>query len=242
VQLTDSGASHTDWSMIAQATEADEQVAGDALERLVRRYWAAVYAYIRRTGRDVHEAADLTQGFVCDIIISRRLCDYADPQRGRFRTLLLSSVKNYLRETYRRDRKRSLEIDGPPLPLEELPTETSTSETPDEAFCYQWSATLIRQVLTDVKASCEKDGLVAHWTVFEHRVVRPMLFDEQPTEHATLVEMLNLKDEPQAANMMITVKRRFARALYQEIGRTVIDPEHIEDELNELLRDLERPR
>ena len=38
--------------MIAQATEADEQVAGDALEQLVRRYWAAVYAYIRRTGRD----------------------------------------------------------------------------------------------------------------------------------------------------------------------------------------------
>ncbi len=242
MQLTDSGASHTDWSMIAQATEADEDVAGDALEQLVRRYWAAVYAYIRRTGRDVHEAADLTQGFVCDIIISRRLCDYADPQRGRFRTLLLSAVKNYLREKHRQDHKRSLELDGPPLPLEEWTPKTSTNETPDEAFCYQWSATLIRQVLTDVKASCEKDGLVAHWTVFEHRVVRPMLFDEPPTEHAALVEQLNLKDEPQAANMMITVKRRFARALYQEIGRTVIDPEHIEDELNELLRDLERPR
>ncbi len=228
--------------MIAQAAEADEQVAGDALEQLVRRYWAAVYAYIRGTGRDVHEAADLTQGFVCDIIISRRLCDYADPQRGRFRTLLLSAVKNYLREKHRQDRERSLELDGPPLPLEGWPAETSTTETPDEAFCYQWSATLIRQVLTEVKASCEKDGLVAHWTVFEHRVVRPMLFDEPPTDHATLVDLLNLKDEPQAANMMITVKRRFARALYQEIGRTVIDPEHIEDELNELLRDLERPR
>ena len=235
MQLTDSGASHTDWSMIAQAAETDEDVAGDALEQLVRRYWAAVYAYIRRTGRDVHEAADLTQGFVCDIIISRRLCDYADPNRGRFRTLLLSAVKNYLREKHRQDHKRSLELDGPP-------PKTSTNETPDEAFCYQWSATLIRRVLAEVKEACEKDGLVAHWTVFEHRVVRPMLFDEPPTEHAALVEQLNLKDEPQAANMMITVKRRFARALYQEIGRTVIDPEHIEDELNELLRDLERPR
>ncbi len=241
MQLTDSGASHTDWSMIAQATEADEQVAGDALEKLVRRYWAAVYAYIRRTGRDVHEAADLTQGFVCDVIISRRLCDYADPQRGRFRTLLLAAVKNYLREKHRRDRKRSLELDGPPLALEDRPAEISTNETPDEAFCYQWSATLVRQVLTEVKASCEADGLAAHWRVFEHRVVRPMLFEEPATEHAVLVEMLNLKDESQAANMMITVKRRFARALYAEIGRTVIDPEHVDDELNELLRDLERP-
>ena len=242
MQLTDSGASHTDWSMIAQATEADEAVAGDALERLVRRYWSAVYAYIRRTGRDVHESADLTQGFVCDIIISRRLCDYADPLRGRFRTLLLSAVKNYLREKHRHARKRSLDLDGPPLPLEDWPAQTSTTETPDEAFCYQWSATLVHRVLTAVKAACETDGLDAHWKVFEHRVVRPMLFDEPPTEHATLVKLLNLKDEPQAANMMITVKRRFARALYQEIGRTVIDPEQIEDELNELLRDLERPR
>jgi len=242
VQLTDSGASHTDWSMIAQAAETDQEVASDALEQLVRRYWAAVYAYIRRTGRDVHEAADLTQGFVCDIIISRRLCDHADPQRGRFRALLLSAVKNYLHEKHRRDHKRCLELDGPPLPLEDWPVQTSTNETPDEAFCYQWSATLVRQVLTDVKASCETDGLDAHWSVFEHRVVRPMLFDEPPTDHATLVEMLNLKDESQAANMMITVKRRFARALYQEVGRTVLDPEHVEDELNELLRDLERPR
>ncbi len=242
MQLTDSGASHTDWSMIAQATETDEQVAGDALERLVRRYWAAVYAYIRRTGRDVHEASDLTQGFVCDIIISRRLCDYADQQRGRFRTLLLSSVQNYLREKHRHDAKRSLEMDGPPLPLESWPAEATSNETPEEAFCYQWSATLVRQVLTEVKASCEKDGLDAHWTVFEHRVVRPMLFDEPPTDHAALVEQLSLKDESQAANMMITVKRRFARALYDEIGRTVIEPEQIEDELNELLRDLERPR
>ena len=42
--------------------------------------------------------------------------------------------------------------------------------------------------------------------------------------------------------MMITVKRRFARALYQEIGRTVTEPAQIEDELHELLRDLERKK
>ncbi len=58
--------------MIAQVAQRDQEAAADALERLVRRYWSAVYAYVRRSGRDVHEAADLTQGFVCDIIISRR--------------------------------------------------------------------------------------------------------------------------------------------------------------------------
>ena len=242
MQLIDSGASHTDWSMIAQATEPDGQVAADALERLVRRYWSAVYAYIRRTGRDVHEAADLTQGFICDIILSRRLCDHADRQRGRFRSLLLSAVQNYLREKHRRDtRRRDMVDDDEPLPIDEWPAETRSSEASEEEFCYLWAATVVRQVLTDVRDACEADGLDAHWTVFEHRVVRPMLLNEPPTDHAALVQQLGLKDESQAANMMVTVKRRFVRALYREIGRTVIDPDQIEAELHELLRSLERP-
>ena len=72
--------------------------------------------------------------------------------------------------------------------------------------------------------------------------MRPLLFNDPPTDYATLVERLKLKDESQAANMMITVKRRFVRALHYEIGQTVSDPHQVEDELHELLKDLERPR
>ncbi len=100
----------------------------------------------------------------------------------------------------------------------------------------------MRHVLTRVQSECLADGLNTHWTVFEHRVVRPMLFGEPTTDYATLVERLNLKDEAQAANLMITVKRRFARAMYEEIGRTVRDLQDTDDELHELLRDLERAR
>ena len=42
--------------------------------------------------------------------------------------------------------------------------------------------------------------------------------------------------------MMITVKRRFVGALYDEISQTVSDPLHVTDEIYELLRDLERPK
>jgi RNA polymerase sigma-70 factor (ECF subfamily) len=232
--------------MIVDVARHDERAAADAMERLVRRYWSAIFAYIRSSGRDVHEAADLTQGFVCDIIISRRLCDYADPNRGRFRTLLLRAIQNYLRERHRRERRARLSPGyAKPLPLGDSDwalADAGSHDTPEEAFSYHWSATLVRQVLSTVRAGCQADGLTAHWTVFEHRVVRPLLFDEPPTGYATLVERLNLKDESQAANMMITVKRRFVRALYFEIGQTVSDPRQVEDELHDLLRDLERPR
>lgn len=247
MQLVDSGSSRTDWSLIVDVTQADEQAAAEALERLVRRYWAPVYAYIRGTGRDIHAAADLTQGFVCDVIISRRLCDFADPTRGRFRSLLLTAVKNYLREQHRHNtrKRRSGSWAGLPAPTSADWAEAadpSSSLTPEEAFSRQWSTTLVRQVLATVREGCMTDGLEPHWTVFEHRVVRPMMMGDPPTDYAILLEQLKLKDQSQAANMMITVKRRFVRALYDEVGQTVSNPQQTEEEICELLRDLERPR
>ncbi len=248
MQLLEAGSSHTDWSMILQAAQADEEAAADALDRLVRRYWPAVYAYIRGTGRDVHEASDLTQGFVCDVILTRQLCAGADPERGRFRSLLLSAVKNYLRERHRYDlRRRRFAPGDRPLKLVEGQLAEADllrpvkHKTPEAAFSHQWSATLVRRVLDTVRAGCLEDGLDSHWKVFEHRVVRPMFLGERPMEYAQLANRLGLKDTSQAANMMVTVKRRFVNAIFVEVGRTVSDPSQVKDELRLLLRDLERP-
>ncbi len=225
--------------MIADAARGGEPVAAEAMERLVRRYWPAVYAFIRRSGRDVHEAADLTQGLVCDVLISGRLCDVADPERGRFRALLLCAVQNYLRQRHRQEKRRRRSGNRRSAKPDDGPAFT---ETPEDAFCYQWSATLVRRVLAAVRSNCQSDGLGPHWTVFEERVARPMLLGEQPTEYALLVERLRLKDESQAANMMITVKRRFVRALLEEVGMTLSRPQDADEELRELLRDLERAK
>ncbi len=245
VQLLEAGSSHTDWSMIADAAQVDEEAAAAALDQLVRRYWSAVYAYIRKCGNNVHEAADLTQGFVCDVMIARRLCAAADPDRGRFRTLLLSSLRNYLQQEHRReDRRRIAGMLASPLKLTKAEIESvedPSHESPEAAFCYQWSAILVHRVLETVREGCIENGLDAHWSVFEQRIVRPMLFAEQPTEYSKLVTQLGLKNIAQAANMMVTVKRRFVAVLYLEVGRTVSDPSEIDDELRQLLSDLERP-
>ncbi len=246
MNLVEAGASHTDWSMIAAAGQPDEEGAAAALEGLVRRYWSAVYAYIRSTGRDVHEAADMTQGFICDVIISRRLCAVADPNRGRFRSLLLTAVKTYLREQHRHQ-QRQCRSGAKVMPIRFVEPETvvmdsSTLQDPEAAYRRQWSATLVRHVLDTVRSGCLTDALDAHWTIFEHRVVRPLLLGEPATEYAELVDRLGLKDASQAANMMVTVKRRFANALCDEVARTVNNRDSIADEIGELLRDFEGTR
>jgi RNA polymerase sigma factor (sigma-70 family) len=245
VTSLEAGSSHTNWSMIFDATHGEDESAAKAKEQLVRRYWPAIYAFIRRSGRDVHEASDLTQGFICDVVIGRKLFHKADPARGRFRSLLLSALQNYLREQHRRaTRSKRAPSEGHTVPIdtaEAMATEIDATDSPEAAFCSQWTNTLIRRVLDIVREECERDGLQTHWEVFNRRVVRPMLLGETPTSYGALVERLDLADAAQAANMMVTVKRRFARTLYGEVSKTVTDPMQTEEELRALLRDLERP-
>lgn len=242
------GLSQTDWSMVLEAGGDDALKAEAALETLVRRYWPAIYAYFRHSrprGRDVHEASDLTQGFVCDVILGRRLLRYADPTRGRFRGLLLTAVENYVRDRHRYETAgRRAHAGRKPLNLDPDVLATiggSREQRPEQAFAAEWSATLVRQVVGRVQRECFRDALDDHWAVFEARVVRPLLTGEEPVSYATLVDRLGLTDASQAANMMVTVKRRFAAALYNEVARTVNDPSETESELLALLRDLERP-
>lgn len=243
MSATEASSSHTNWALIHDAAHGDPLPSSEAIEKLVRRYWPAVYAYIRRSGRDVHEASDLTQGFVCDVILGRALFTHADPQRGRFRSLLLSALANYLRERHRHDTRGKRSSGQKPLHMENAEIAAATTawtSSPEQAFCAQWNATLIRDVLERVREGCVQAGLEAHWEVFEARIVRPMLFNEPRVAYARLVERLELADAAQAANMMITVKRRLVHALVQEVARTVADPMQVEDELRALVRDLER--
>lgn len=256
--MTDSmtGLPNTDWSMIhalrsgsgggdGAGDAAEDDRRQQAMDRLVRRYWPAIYAYIRRSDRDAHEAADLTQGFITTVLLERKLAETADRSRGRFRSFLLASLVNYLRERHRYDTRQVRSHEGKsPLPFSQLEVDVAEGAryaTPEAAFVYHFSAALVRATLKRVQRECQKDGLEAHWTVFERRIVRPVLTGEDPPSLAGLAEQLGLADEAQASNLVITVKRRFAKALREEVATTVTDEAEVEQELRDILRGLERP-
>ena len=78
-------------------------------------------------------------------------------------------------------------------------------------------------------------GQQAYWEVFARRVVRPKLHGESPEPYEHLVANWGIADAAQAANMMVTVKRRFARALVEEAESTVTDSLVTKSELEDLL-------
>ena len=82
----------TDWSIVRQL---DGPEAEQALAKLCEQYWQPLYAYARSRVRDVHKAQDLTQRFFAHVVAKDSLRQAA-PDRGRFRSFLLASLKNFM--------------------------------------------------------------------------------------------------------------------------------------------------
>ena len=79
---------------VAHGTAASDE-ARDALNELIESYWYPLYAFSRRCGNSHHDALDLTQGFLAHLLQGEALrC--VSPDKGRFRSFLLASFKNFM--------------------------------------------------------------------------------------------------------------------------------------------------
>ena len=67
----------------------------DALAALCQIYWYPLYTYAWRLTSNTHEAQDQTQEFFVQLL-EKNIVAAADPARGRFRSFLLTSFKNFL--------------------------------------------------------------------------------------------------------------------------------------------------
>ena len=99
----------THWSLVLAAGHDSTPDAQDALARLCHVYWYPLYTYVRRRVGDVHDAQDLTQAFFARFL-EKEYLDDVDPQRGKFRSFLLASMKHFLSKE--RDRARAQKRGG----------------------------------------------------------------------------------------------------------------------------------
>src|SRR5580658_8513903 len=86
-----SGFASTQWSMVLAARDDGASV---AMADLCAAYWRPLYAYVRRCGRSVEDAQDLTQSFFSRVL-EKDYLQHVDPALGKFRTFLLASLKNF---------------------------------------------------------------------------------------------------------------------------------------------------
>jgi len=227
----------TRWTEISAARTLDPERRRKAVGRIMARYWKPVYAYLRRKGNDHDKSADLVQGFFIKVI-ERDLIQQADPDRGRFRSLLLTALDRYVRDEYEKETTHKRRPDGgvnsldafevpPPLPAMEA--------SPQQAFVYAWASQLLDEVLADVEAQCLQTGQQQHWEVFRQTVVEPTLSGAEIPPMPTLCRELDIGTPKQAAAMNVTVKRRFKRVMRAYVLEFVASEEEVDSEIGDLM-------
>ncbi len=230
----------TIWSLVLGAGRGGDRA---HLEQLLRSYWSPVYAFIRRQGYTGHDASDLTQDFLTQVVLSRDLIGRADPAKGRFRSFLKQALRNFLIDQHRLGKAhkgRQSGQGGPGVPAhldaeQHLALSTEHSSPPvDDSFDRAWAAAVVEITLTRLEDACLADGLEAHWTAFNLNVLGPALRRTTALPLVELARRIHAADEAQASNMLQTIKRRFRRTLREVIAETVSDTDQIEDELGQL--------
>src|SRR5580765_2324246 len=91
----------TRWTQVLRACQEGASDADAALAEICERYWFPLYAFLRRSGYPHHDAQDLTQEFFSRLLAKQWLAE-ASPSRGRFRSFLLSALKHFAANEWRR--------------------------------------------------------------------------------------------------------------------------------------------
>ena len=228
----------THWSVILAARTADESKQRKIINDLMARYWKPVYCYLRRQGHKDDVSRELTQGFFCEIILGRELILRADPDKGRFRTLLLTALERYLVSVHRKKSRRKRQ---PKAGIRQLDTDhlsnlvtPQTEMKPEEIFYYTWATDLLDLVLDEIKDEYCSTDRDSHWYAFWLKVAGPIIENSEAPSYVDICSKCGIEDESRASNMVITVKRRFRSVLRRHLRNLVQTDSEVDDELNEI--------
>jgi hypothetical protein len=159
---------------------------------------------------------------------------------------LLTSLNNYVSSWHRSDSKalRSGAADSAQVPEEKFAREQPRAgeASPAAELEAAWARTLVRNVLEAMRNHCLADGRSDVWTVFEGRVLAEIFEDQEPVPYEKLAETLELGSPTQAANLLVTGKRLYARLLRVAVSEYERGDADVEAEIAELRAILGRAR
>jgi len=222
----------TRWSLVVAAGDPHRKEARSALVSLCESYWYPLYAYLRRRGYSSDQAQDLTQEFFVRVIEGRYL-DRAEPEKGRFRAFLLTSLKFFVadEEDRRRAHKRG---GGMVVPLEfssgeeRYQREPGHDETPERIYERRWALSVLDRVVEKLRNEFVQHGRPDH---FER--LKVFLLGQSDAPYAALAQELNTSEG--ALKVAIhRLRKRYRELFRQEIADTVADPAAVESELRHL--------
>jgi RNA polymerase sigma-70 factor (ECF subfamily) len=226
----------TRWSLIVSATgRNEEQKARDALADLCRTYWRPVFSFVCRRGYSTEDAQDLTQDFFVTILEDNWL-HHADQNRGRFRSLLLRSLQNFLTNAAEKMNARKRGGDVEFLSWDEWMVQSPQllepvlgSLPPERLFDLSWAKAVVEHALQRLREECESKGKL--WLF---QALSPHLTDfRDEVSYAKLSGELGMPDSA-VKKQLHNMRQRYRSLLRAEVSQTVANASDVEDEIRYL--------
>ncbi|MHC4540247.1 MAG: RNA polymerase sigma factor [Planctomycetota bacterium] len=207
----------TEWTKILNS-----ELGGSILTELYTKYWRPVYSYLRRKGFTNEEAKDLIQGFFSEKILGQQLLQKADRTKGKFRTFLLTAVRNYAIDLHRKQKSMQ--------ELDEGIDKSSNIGDPETEFHIAWAEELLQAVLAELEAECRSHGKELHWEIFHSWLLEPEATDVKLDMSAICVKH-GVDDPDKAYNMIANIKGRFRKILRRHLRRHAGSDAEVDDEI-----------
>jgi RNA polymerase sigma factor (sigma-70 family) len=224
----------THWSVVL-AAQGESAAAREALEKLCRTYWWPLYGFVRRQGYTPEEAQDLTQAFFMRLF-RRRDFETVRQEKGRLRSYLLASLKNFLSKAQRRDTAVKRGEGRPLISLADLLARERADQEPahnlsaDRIYERRWALTLLEQVLVRLRAEYEAAGKLPLFDRLERLLARE---SGQPSQAEIAAEMRMTENAVKQA--FHRLRHRYRQLVHEEIAHTVAAPGDVEDELRHFI-------
>lgn len=228
----------THWSAVLAAGDDGTAASQKALSSLCQIYWRPVFAFICRRGYSVNDAQDLTQDFFVRVTNGTFL-ERADPGRGRFRSLLLKSLQNFLIDAHdkRKTRKRGSDFQFISWDdwMAEAPSQMSLSAKAlemwpaERLFDVRWATTVVEQAMRQLREECERRG---RRRVFD--IISPLLAAERAEISYSDMSKKLATSIPMTKNLVHKMRQRYRELLRAAVAETVESPDQIDDEIRYL--------
>ena len=230
----------TRWSVILSCTDTGtgNPAVRDALSQLCQIYWRPIFAFICHRGYSVSDAQDLTQDFFLTVL-EGALLERADPERGRFRSLLLKALTNFLSDA--KDKKIARKRGGHlhfvswdewmaegPSHLS-VPEHAMTSWPAERIFDLRWAATVVERSLRRLAEECEAHGRRRVFDVLSGS----LMADRTEVSILELARRLGSAEGP-VKHLLHEMRERYRGLLREEVAGTLDEGESIDEEVRYL--------
>jgi RNA polymerase sigma-70 factor (ECF subfamily) len=229
----------THWSVIAACTGGNgtsAEAAADALAQLCRDYWPPLYSFVRRRGFSSADAQDLVQGFF-SYFLERKAYAKIDRQKGKFRSFMVASLKNYMADVW--DREHALKRGGghefvlldEELAAVETQTMSHSAEivSEEQEFERRWAVALVARALQNLEAQFGQGPKARLFTELKRFITGGIGLPSQEE----VAERLEMPIETLRSHLS-RMRARYRELLREEVARTVSQNDDVDEELRHL--------